>query len=145
MPHVSSDIARKLRRRLQIVTIFCTFYVAVEWIVTLCVITKQKLTVVYCLIECEFNTFFFSFWVRAGRSHPLVYITVTIVKIVTRNKLNVPEFNCPWPILLFPCGMCGRCKSLNYVEFHVRLQNIRILNCVFLILRLHYHTCCWKE
>ena len=88
---------------------------------------------------------FFSFWVRAGRSRPLVYITVTIVKIVTRNKLNVPEFNCPWPILLFPCGMCGRCKSLNYVEFHVRLQNIRILNCVFLILRLHYHTCCWKE
>ena len=89
--------------------------------------------------------FFLLFWVRAGRSRPLVYITVTIVKIVTRNKLNVPEFNCPWPILLFPCGMCGRCKSLNYVEFHVRLQNIRILNRVFLILRLHYHTCCWKE
>ena len=95
MPHVSSDIARKLRRRLQIVTIFCTFYVAVEWIVTLCVITKQKLTVVYCLIECEFNTFFSHFESGQAGARPLVYITVTIVKIVTRNKLNVPEFNCP--------------------------------------------------
>lgn len=92
MPHVSSDINRKLRRSLQIVTIFCTFYVAVEWIVTLCDHNTKSNS---GLLSLRVQPFFSHFESVQPAVRPLVYITVTIVKIVTRNKLNVTEFNCP--------------------------------------------------
>ena len=74
---MSEDISRKLRRSLQIVTIFCTFYVT-ERIVTLFCDHKQKVTVPHCPLQLRVQIVQYLFLAPTGAQEVTLCVCVRV-------------------------------------------------------------------